>query len=261
MPRQRLWLSSARQRSQQTCDAILNSRVSGPCTDFNAIVAYAQVDEAKKAFQAAYGRPVGPTAQGFVSELLQSTCFAIQTPSYEYSRIFAVGYEALCKEFLQGCPNDADREALKTSMAYGLGMEYSVLARDAESLTSSASSMSEAELLASKDFKAVADKGNFKYTYTFGAGIIALMGTVGVEPGAESIDKWCGELSMGPNVLKRDYDYYKTSVEKMSQVKDMMLQMQVSAKKAEAKRLAEKAEKAAKEADAAEEAASADESA
>jgi len=140
-------------------------------------------------------------------------------------------------------------------MLKALGMEPAEVAADAEALLSTASGMSEADLLASADFKKVAELERFKYTYTFGAGIIKLMKTVGVEPGPEAIEKWLGEINMSSNTLKRDYEYYQVATEKMAQAKEMMMQMQVSAKKAEAKRLAEKAEKAAEEANAAEEAA------
>merc|ERR1719162_316880 len=59
----------------------------------------ANVDQAKKQLNAAYGRAVGPLAQGFVSEVIQQTCFALQSPKYAYSRVYAVGFEELCKIF------------------------------------------------------------------------------------------------------------------------------------------------------------------
>ena len=55
------------------------------------------VGEAKEAFQQAYGAPVGSMAQGFVNEMLTSVTLATVTPSYKYSRIFAVGFETLCE--------------------------------------------------------------------------------------------------------------------------------------------------------------------
>merc|ERR1719253_1359814 len=195
------------------------------------------VDQAKKQFNAAYGRPVSSTAQGFVSEVIQDTCFALQSTAYAYSRVYAVGFEALCKVFLEGCSSDADREAVRSSMCIGLGMDPAKVQRDAEELTALAAGMTEAELLETPDFKEISGASSFKYTYTFGAGLISLMPAVGTEPSSESIERWCSTLNIGTR-LQTDYKYYKSSLEKVAQVKEMMLQMLVASKKAEAKRLA-----------------------
>ena len=58
------------------------------------------VGEAKAAFQAAYGKPTPTLAQGFVGELLTSVTLATVHPTYEYTRVLAVGFEALCESFL-----------------------------------------------------------------------------------------------------------------------------------------------------------------
>merc|ERR1719359_1805495 len=173
------------------------------------------VGEAKAAFQASYGKPVGTTAQGFVGEMLSSTCFVLQTPSYEYSRIWSVGFEKLCSIFLQGLPTDADREAVRASMAIGLGFEPEMVTEDAEALTALASGgMTEDALFESADFKKVKARENFKYSYTFGAGLICMMEAVGVEPTDEAIDSWCERLGIKSGAFKRDYAYFKDSVQK-----------------------------------------------
>merc|ERR1719247_1852420 len=71
------------------------------------------VGEAKVKFQESYGRPTSMAVQGFVQEMLTSTQCALISPSYEYSRVFSVGFEKLCGVFLAACPSDADREAIR----------------------------------------------------------------------------------------------------------------------------------------------------
>jgi len=211
------------------------------------------VGDAKEAFQEAYGRPVTNVLQGFVQEMITSTQFALVAPSYEYSRVFSVGFDKLCGIFLQASPSEADREAIRSSMCIGLGMDPKMVKKDAEALLAAAQGMTEEQLFEAADLKKIiAKEGSFKYTYTFGAGLICLMEAVGTEPGPEAIDSWCERLGMKSNAFKRDYQYYLDSVKKMDGVKEMMLQMQVAAKRAEATRLAEKAAKAAKEAEEAE---------
>merc|ERR1719359_574456 len=144
--------------------------------------------------------------------MISSTVFALQAPSYRYSRVFAVGFEALCKVFLAGQPDDADREAIRSSMCIGLGMDPAMVRRDSEELLASAAGKSAAELLASDDFTSIG-ASKFKYTYCFGAGLTTLMTTVGVEPDDAAIDEWCGSLNMPSRTLQRDWAYYKTSLE------------------------------------------------
>ena len=109
------------------------------------------VSDAKEAFQAASGRPVNPAAQGFVTNMLSGVCFAFSSPKYAYSRVFAVGYEALCTTFLEAmCPAD-DAEAIRSSMAAGLGLDPAVLRRDAQALLAAAEGKTEDEVLAIDD--------------------------------------------------------------------------------------------------------------
>lgn len=149
------------------------------------------VGEAKSRFEAAYGRPVNPYAQGFVSNMLSGTQFALVAPNYLYSRVFAVGFEALCDEFLAaGTPDDA--AAIRSALAAGLGMDPATLKRDAEALLAAAEGQTESSLLAADDLARVAAaQGGFKYTYAFGAGLLTLMQKVEVEPSDEAIDRCC----------------------------------------------------------------------
>merc|ERR1719247_687279 len=210
------------------------------------------VGEAKVKFQESYGRPTNVAVQGFVQEMLTSTQCVMITPTYEYSRVFSVGFDSLCTVFLAASPSEEDKLALRSSMLKGLGFDPATVQKDAEALTASATGLSEEALFETDDFKKIAAKDGFKYSYTFGAGLISLMQAVGVEPGDEAIERWCEKLNMKPNTLKRDYAYFKDSMQKMEDVKEMMLQMKVSAKRQEAQRLAEKAKKAEKEAEEAE---------
>ena len=211
------------------------------------------IDAAKKAFQAQYGRVADAPQQTFINEIIYSTQYALIAPNYAYSRVFAVGYEALCDTFLLStCRTPADGVAIRASLLTALSMDEAVVASDAKMLLAAAEGKSEAEVLALDDLAQLRDfahpKG-FKYTYTFGAGMITLMRAAGVEPDSESIERWCGALKLGcAGVLTRDYSYFKSNIEKMEQLKEMMVQLKVKAKRDEAKKLEAEAAKAANEA-------------
>ena len=210
------------------------------------------VGDAKTAFQASYGnRPVGMMLQSFVNELLSSNVLAMASPTFKYNRVFALGFTTLCDTFLDTAANDAE---LRKSLCDGLGLDAARIERDAADLKAAAAAAgSEEALLASADFAELANAASPpKYTYTFGAGLLAMMPLVDVEVNDASIEKWSAALKMSPNRLSKDWKFFESSQEKMAEGKQMMMEMAASAKRKEAAKLKEDAEKAAKEAAAAE---------
>lgn len=104
---------------------------------------------------------------------------------------------------------------------------------------------------------AVVAAGDFKYSYPLGAGLLALMPLVDVEPSDEVIERWATKLSLPATRWQKDYAFYKDAQEKLVQVKQMMMEMAAATKRKEAQKLKDEAAKAAKEAAEAEEAAAA----
>lgn len=210
------------------------------------------VGDAKIAFQKAYGRPANAIVQSFVNELISAMTIAIVSPSYRYSRVMAFGFENLCTIFLAGLPDDEQRRKVSDALCISLGLDPAQVKSDANAFAELAAAGGEAELFASEDFTAIASTPNFKYSYPFGAGLLAAMPLVGAEMGDESIDKWCEQLNLRSAVLKKDYALYESSTAKLNEVRQMMMEMQAAAKRKEATRLREQAAKAAAEADEAE---------
>ena len=91
-----------------------------------------------------------------------------------------------------------------------------------------------------------------------GAGVLALMPLVDVEPTDEAIARWSEKLALPASRLQKDWAYFKDAQEKIVQAKQMMMEMAAAGKRKEAAKLKEEAEKAAAEATEAEEAVSAD---
>merc|ERR1712060_812991 len=95
-------------------------------------------------------------------------------------------------------------------------------------------------------------EGAFKYSYAFGAGMLALMPLVDATPTEKTLGRWYSALNLDSARPIKDWKYFETSTEKMMQVKQMMVEMQAAAKRKEAEKLKQDAEKAAEEAAAAE---------
>lgn len=149
----------------------------------------ATITEANRAFRASLGgTPIRSPTLKFAECMIESSCIW----RFEYDRIFAVGFSALCTTFLTSCRSNADADAVRAAMCFALGLEDADVRTDAAGLCAAAAGLSEAELFASDDFVKVANAaGGFKYTYAFGVGLIKLMKAVGVAPEAEAIDRWC----------------------------------------------------------------------
>jgi len=214
------------------------------------------VGEAKEVFNAKYGRPVNGMQQGFINEMITSCTLALVQSSYQPSRVFYLGIDSLCTVFLESVAED-ERERLVSALYAGLGMDLTKLQAEAAKLAESAAGKSEEELFAAEDLTALA-AAKLKYSYPLGAGILALMPLVDVEPTDESIARWCEKLSLPASRLQKDYAFYKDAQEKMVQVKQMMMEMAAAGKRKEAQKLKDEAEKAAAEAAEAEKAVSAD---
>merc|ERR1719440_1237601 len=106
------------------------------------------VDNAKEAFFAAMApRMASMPVQAFANNVISSTQYALVAPSYVYSRVWAVGFAALCDVFLELSEDPSLKELIRTSLAYSLGMEAGSLAADSEALRGIAAGKTEAELL------------------------------------------------------------------------------------------------------------------
>lgn len=208
------------------------------------------VGDVKNAFYKSYGMPIGSfEANSFVSQIITSQSVAMVSSDFAYSRIYAFGLESLCAFFLDTLKDD-ERAKIKSCMLTAMGFDPAKIKADAEAMETLAKGGEDA-LLSSEDFKLVAGKEHFKYTYPFGAGLLALMPLVDKEQSEDTIEKWTSKLNIEASKLKKDQTMYDMAVAKLAEVKEMMLQMQIGAKKKEAEKLQKQAEAAEKEAAAA----------
>ena len=212
------------------------------------------VGEAKAAFASAYGRRVNPLVQGFINELISSVQIATVGRSFMYTRVFALGFSALCETFMENAISAEERRLVQDALCAGLGLDAAKMTADAAAMRELAEKeeTTEEALLASADFVEITAAQNFKYSYPFGAGLLTLMPCVGVTPSADAIERWCARLEISDRRLKKDFEFYEAAINKMAEARQMMMEMQAAAKRKEAASLKEAAEKAAKEAASAE---------
>lgn len=178
------------------------------------------VGEAKVGFQAAYGQPVDGVQQGFVNEMIVGCQLAVISPTYYPSRVFSLGFESLCSAFLAGSDK---QERIHDALCAGLGFDAAQVKAEADALTAMATGKTEADLLASDDFKAIIGKDKFQYSYPLGAGLLALMTLVGEEPSKEVIERWCKALGLPTSRLTKDWEFFEDASRKLVEVRRMMM--------------------------------------
>jgi len=179
------------------------------------------IGEAKAAFKEKYGRPVNMLVNGFVNEMLTSVTLAMMKPSYQSSKVFSLGFEALCKTFLESV-NEEEQEKLHDALCMAVGLDPKIVRKEADDLEAFANGKTEDELLAGEDLKAIAAGGNFKYNYPLGAGLLTLMPMVGVEPSDEAIERWCTQLKLPASRLQKDWTLYVDAQRRMAEGRLML---------------------------------------
>lgn len=186
--------------------------------------------------------------QSFVNEMITTTTLSMVQPNYRYTRLFALGFETLCDQFLPvGCSADTAKY-VRSSLLEAFEMDEAKVKADAEAYKALIEGKTEAELFETEDFKGI-KASKITYTYLFGAGLTLTMAAAGVKVDRDSIARWCDALNLNcKNALTRDYEYYETNVVKAKQMQEMLEQMEASSKRQEAEREAEKAKRQAEEA-------------
>ena len=144
------------------------------------------VGEAKVRFysEQGVGHALPMQTAAFASEIIQSTTFAMASPKFKYTRLFALGLETLCAEFLEPATlgGEAGADKIKKALCYAFEYDAKQIERDAEALRAAAEGKTEDEILEMADLK-----DECKYTYTYGAGLVTLMKMVSEIMSLESV--------------------------------------------------------------------------
>ena len=169
-------------------------------------VAPKTITDAKRAFRSALGGAplVVPTLK-FTECMIETSCIY----RFEYERIFALGFTALCDAFLQSCINEQVQEETRAALCFGLGLDAVRVREDAAALRELALGLDgEEAIFATEDIARVASARNFRYTYAFGVGLVILMKLAGTDPEeSAAIRRWCDrlELTNVANTLEGHY--------------------------------------------------------
>ena len=181
------------------------------------------ISEAQKVFRDNFkGRLVTAETQKFLNVMIEDRAVIFR---FTYTRVYALGFVALCNVFLKAsCRTPEDEKFTRSALCFALGLDEAQVASDAAAVLEEARGVnSKWDLFnQSPEFKAIAAAPTPpKYTYTFGVGLCLLMKALGESNltapskgyGAQAgdattgaIDAWCKALNLRfSNRLATDY--------------------------------------------------------
>ena len=200
------------------------------------------VSDTKRDFYSHHTRPINSIFRRVVEELLVEMHLLSVNVDFKYDPFYALGVVTSYERFMQGYRPEQDKESIFVGMCQAVHGSPETYKQDATSLVEVAkrcsgqqlidcfrqkSAPENAEELWSK-VEAIAKNEKFKYSRLFAIGLYTFLGEA--EPKlleeAEKRDEMLATLTESMNLpgekMKKDLDLYRSNLEKMSQVLEVI---------------------------------------
>lgn len=200
------------------------------------------VSDTKRDFYTYHTRPVNSIFRRVVEELLVEMHLLSVNADFRYDLFYALGVVTSYERFMQGYRPDADKISIFDAMCRAVGDDVAVYQRDASALVELAKRFSGQQLLdCFRDqqapegaeelwhkVEAIAANKNFKYSRLFAIGLYTFLGEA--EPALLEDSSRCNEMlqtlteAMGlpAEKMRKDLDLYRSNLEKMNQVLEVI---------------------------------------
>ena len=196
------------------------------------------VSDSKRAFYAAYPRPINSIYRRVIEELLVEMHLLSVNSDFNPDPIYYLGIVTSYERLMQGYQPEQDKEQIFNALCISTDADPQTYKSEAGALLSLAKDKSVEELTAwfanptadndagyiVDPIKAIASNDNFKYSRLFAIGIYTLLEECGAElikdqeKREETIDQITQNLNISGEKMKKDLDIYRSSLEKMTQL-------------------------------------------
>ena len=218
------------------------------------------VSDSKRAFYAAYPRPINSVYRRVIEELLVEMHLLSVNADFKPDPIYYLGIVTSFERLMQGYQPEKDKEQIFNALCTSTDGDSQGYKSQAGTLLSLAKDKSVEELVswfenptAEDDFgyivepiKAIASNNNFKYSRLFAIGIYTLLEecdsalTQDQEKRDQTIDQITNNLNISGDKMKKDLDIYRGSLEKMTQLLKVIEDVLEASRKKREKRESEK---------------------
>ncbi|MGB2926699.1 MAG: photosystem II biogenesis protein Psp29 [Limnothrix sp.] len=200
------------------------------------------VSDAKRSFYSYHTRPINSIFRRVVEELLVEMHLLSVNVDFRYDPLYALGVVTSYERFMQGYRPEADKDSIFQGMCQAVGGEANTYRQDASALLELAKRCSGEQLIGCfRDdhapegaeelwgkLEAIAKNDSFKYSRLFAIGLYTFLGEA--EPAlledAEKRDEMLATITESMNLpvekMKKDLDLYRSNLEKMNQVLEVI---------------------------------------
>lgn len=226
------------------------------------------VSDSKRAFYAAYPRPINSVYRRVIEELLVEMHLLSVNSDFKPDPIYYLGIVTSFERLMQGYQPEQDKEQIFNALCSATDADPQNYKSQAGTLLSLAKGKSVDELLAwfvnptaddhtgyiVEPIKAIATNDNFKYSRLFAIGIYTMLEECAAQllqdqtKRDETIDTITNNLNIPGEKMKKDIDLYRSSLEKMTQLLKVIEDVLSASRKKREKRQQEKLAKEASEA-------------
>ncbi len=196
------------------------------------------VSDSKRAFYAAYPRPINSIYRRVIEELLVEMHLLSVNADFNPDPIYYLGIVTSYERLMQGYQPEKDKEQIFNALCVSTDADPQTYKSEAGTLLSLAKDKSLEELIAwfanptadndaghiVDPIKAIASNDNFKYSRLFAIGVYTLLEECAAEliqdqdKREETIDQITESLNISGEKMKKDLDIYRASLEKMTQL-------------------------------------------
>ena len=196
------------------------------------------VSDTKRDFYTYHTRPINSVYRRVVEELLVEMHLLSVNVDFKTDPIYYLGVVTSFERLMQGYRPEKDKESIFNALGRSVGGDPQVYKEQARSLLELATKKSSEDLIAwlespqseegidniIEPIKAIAQNPNFKYSRLFGVGLYTLIEKANADLLAEEKERnktftlLAEKLNLPEEKLKKDIDLYRSSLEKMNQL-------------------------------------------
>lgn len=221
------------------------------------------VSDSKRAFYAAYPRPINSIYRRVIEELLVEMHLLSVNADFKADPIYYLGIVTSFERLMQGYEPESDKEKIFNALCTSTDNDPENCKAQAGALLALAKDKSTSDLIgwlnnpeAGSDnnaivepIKEIATRNNFKYSRPFAIGIYTLLEESDLElvndteKRETAIDTIVENFGIAGEKMKKDLDLYRGNLEKMVQLLKVIEDVLEASRKQRAKREQEKQEK------------------
>ena len=214
------------------------------------------VSDSKRAFYAAYPRPINSIYRRVIEELLVEMHLLSVNADFKPDPIYYLGIVTSFERLMQGYQPEKDKEQIFDALCTATDADAQTYKSQAGTLLSLADDKSIDDLIAwlgnptaeedtgyiVEPIKAIAQNDNFKYSRPFGIGIYTLLEECDgelvkdLDKRNESIDTIAKNFNISGEKMKKDLELYRGNLEKMDQLLKVIEDVLEASRKQRAKR-------------------------